>query len=123
MDPLSVTEFASERYFSKLRALNEASEHASETSTSTSTQNQLQTFVLPIGHSRPSLHDRRGTSEEGIQAEHKKRSIGHDLFTFNKQRRPSLGGFRSKVTIINKSPNVYVEHHEDVFAEEPVPIK
>jgi hypothetical protein len=127
MDPLHITEFASERYFSKLKKLNENAENASSSAgSSTTTAPPLQqTFTLPLGNPRQRLVD------EGPLAlrpsEQKKRSLGHDLTALRAQRRPSFSGsfgsLRSKVTVIHKSPSI-AEHHEHILAEDPTaPVK
>jgi hypothetical protein len=65
MDPLHITEFASERYFSKLRQLNEAVEAnaaaanggrgspAPDSTTSSVAPITPLTFTLPLGRPRP----------------------------------------------------------------------
>lgn len=130
MDPLHLTEFASERYFSKLRQLNENPDHASSSSanstvTTTATVSPLppihsNTFTLPLGRQR-SL-DNEAPPLVLRPSDQKKRSLGHDLSTLRTQRRPSFSGsfgsLRSKVTIIHKSPSI-VEHHEEILAANP----
>jgi len=63
MDPLHITEFASERYFEKLRRLNESNENANSssgpaTAAATTTTVPVEpsllegpTFTLPLGRS------------------------------------------------------------------------
>jgi hypothetical protein len=129
MDPLHITEFASERYFEKLRRLNESNENASSSAapaaaTATVPQEppllEGHTFTLPLGRQR-SL-DNETAPLVLRPSDQKKRSLGHDLTALRTQRRPtfsgSLGSLRSKVTVIHKAPSV-VEHHEEVLAEDP----
>lgn len=127
MDPLHITEFASERYFSKLRQLNEPSDNASPSSSepvAAATPPPLpqgQTFTLPLGRQR-SLDD-EFLPLALRPSEQKKRSLGHDLTALRTQRRPSFAGsfgsLRSKVTIIHKVPSI-VEHREAILAENTV---
>jgi len=129
MDPLHITEFASERYFQKIRQLNENAQNAVlPTSAGPSTDvdpslpqmQQPNTFILPIGRSR--------TLEEELPplalrpSEQKKRSLGHDLTGLRTQRRPifsgSLGRLRSKVAVTQKTTSI-AEVHEEILAEDP----
>jgi len=129
MDPLHITEFASERYFQKIRQLNENAQNALPPSAGPSTevdttlpppQQQPNTFVLPLGRSR--------TLEEELPplalrpSEQKKRSLGHDLTGLRTQRRPifsgSLGRLRSKVAVTQKTTSI-AEVHEEILAEDP----
>jgi hypothetical protein len=133
MEPLHITEFASQRYFDKLKKLNESGEPSSTTTTTTSIEDatpelsQLhQTFSLPLrGHHQRHVED--GTPLALRPSEQKKRSLGHDLTTLRTQRRPtftgSFGSLRSKVTITHKSPSI-VEHHQHILAQDPsAPLK
>jgi hypothetical protein len=128
MDPLHITEFASERYFEKLRRLNESNENvspagAAAAATTVPTEPPLlegPTFTLPLGRQR-SLDN--NTAPLALRpSDQKKRSLGHDLTALRTQRRPafsgSFGRLSSKVTVTHKAPSV-VEHHEDVLAEDP----
>jgi len=135
MEPLHITEFASQRYFDKLKKLNESGEPSSSSNTTTTTTtddftpelSQLhQTFSLPLrnNHQR---HVDDGTPLALRPSEQKKRSLGHDLSTLRTQRRPtftgSFGSLRSKVTITHKSPSI-AEHHEQILAQDPhAPLK
>ncbi|KAG9234120.1 hypothetical protein BJ875DRAFT_401674 [Amylocarpus encephaloides] len=130
MDPLHITEFASERYFSKLRQLREqaAAEGRTAATTATSTQTtpelplplQAPTFTLPLGRQRSAETEHAALVLR--PSEQKKRSLGHDPTTTRTQRRPtfagSLGALRSKVTVTHKSPSL-VEHHEAILAADP----
>lgn len=143
MDPLHITEFASERYFSKLRQLNEQAEHAAAAANAaatagsgtagaaTTSSNSIplpppplpldppHTFVLPLGNPR----NRDG--DIGLiparNSDQKKRSLGHDLTSLRTQRRPSFSGsfgsLRSKVAVIHKTPTID-EHYEHMLAEQ-----
>jgi hypothetical protein len=136
MDPLHITEFASERYFSKLRQLNEEAEHAnagaaaagSAPSTTTNTATTIPpppllqpptTFTLPLGN--PRQRDADIGTVPLRTSDQKKRSLGHDLTSLRTQRRPSFSGsfgsLRSKVSVIHKTPTI-VEHYEHILAEQ-----
>lgn len=124
MDPLHITEFASERYFSKLKKLNENGEPStsSGSASTTTTTTQLQnTFTLPLGNPRQ-RHVDDGPPLVLRPSEQKKRSLGHDLTTLRTQRRPtfsgSFGSLRSKVTVIHKSPSL-AEHHQQILSDDP----
>ncbi|RDW71958.1 putative F-box protein [Coleophoma crateriformis] len=115
MEPLHITEFASERYFSKLRQLNshDSTENASTSTAPPASHPQPQapqstTFTLPIGQPRHTSHDALPLRP----SDQKKRSLGHDLTSLRTQRRPSFSGsfgsLRSRVTIIPKRPSVEI---------------
>ncbi|KAI6713047.1 hypothetical protein JHW43_004418 [Diplocarpon mali] len=125
MEPLHITEFASERYFSKLRQLNEASDGPAPLSevTAAAASPPLPmgpTFTLPLGRQRsidnalPPLSLR--------PSEQKKRSPGHDFAALRTHRRPSFTGsfgrLSSKVNIIHKIPSI-VENREEIQARHP----
>ena len=124
MDPLHITEFASERYFSKLKELNKDAENAATSAGPDIANNvplppllQGNSFILPLGKQRP-------TDNEAIPfrpSDQKKRSLGHDLSSLRTQRRPtftgSLGSLRSKVAVVNKTPTIG-QHYEHILAEE-----
>ena len=130
MDPLHITEFASERYFEKLRRLNESNENAaSSSSADPATATPIAppeppllegpTFTLPLGRARSNDND---TSTLVLRpSEQKKRSLGHDLTALRTQRRPtfsgSFGSLRSKVTVTSKAPTII--EHQEVLAEDP----
>ncbi|KAH8808388.1 hypothetical protein F5884DRAFT_368660 [Xylogone sp. PMI_703] len=136
MDPLHITEFASERYFSKLRQLNANNNNNTTTATASNAANvpsaaepaaradisglpleEANTFTLPLGHPR----QRHAHAEILKPSEQKKRSLGHDLASLRTaQRRPtfsgSFGSLRSRV--IHKSPRSSIEHQDDVVVDE-----
>lgn len=119
MDPLHLTEFASERYFSKLNQLSGPEDGQPSSSTAPAADSTPHTFILPLGNPRhPIVDDELAPTLR--PSEQKKRSLGHDLSTLRTQRRPtfsgSFGSLRSKVTITHKSPTI-VEHKE-ILAEE-----
>lgn len=134
MDPLHITEFASERYFSKLRQLNENAENAASSSSAAPTTAadvpplpplQGPTFTLPLGRQR-SLENELPPPVLR-PSDQKKRSLGHDLTALRTQRRPSFTGsfgrLSSRVNVLHKTPSI-VEHHEYSFAEDPsAPVK
>ena len=137
MDPLHLTEFASERYFEKLRRLNDSNEIANSpssgpaaaaTTTTTTTTTAAapaeppllegRTLTLPLRRQRS--HDSDNAPLTLRPSDQKKRSLGHDLTALRTQRRPtfsgSFGSLRSKVTVIHKATPVV---QEDVLAEDP----
>lgn len=129
MDPLHITEFASERYFDKLRRLNEQAEASSSagaagTSIAPELPAPLQapTFTLPLGNPRQRHVDPEHAALALRPSDQKKRSLGHDLTALRTQRRPSFvgsfGALRSRVTTIHKSPSI-IEHHEEILAQDP----
>jgi hypothetical protein len=121
MDPLHITEFATERYFSKLRKLNENSENASSSSsvvpTAVSATPSLlsSTFTLPLGN--PPLQDSNAfPTPPGIR-DRKKKSLVHDLTALRAKRRPtysgSFGSLKSNVTVVHKTPSI-VKYYESI---------
>lgn len=120
MDPLHITEFASERYFSKLRQLNEHPDHHASSATTTTTTTTTTTsstttsttpgtstttdhlstdlpppllaptFTLPLGNPRQRDADLGPIPIR--TSDQKKRSLGHDLSSLRTQRRPSFSG-------------------------------
>ncbi|RFU29999.1 hypothetical protein B7463_g6331, partial [Scytalidium lignicola] len=124
MDPLHITEFASERYFSKLRQLNANAENASSSAEPAARAEipglpleEPNTFTLPLGHPR----QRHANADLWKPSEQKKRSLGHDLASLRTaQRRPtfsgSFGSLRSRV--IHKSPRSSIEHQEESVVDE-----
>lgn len=129
MDPLHITEFASERYFSKLRQLNEPPDNAASSSSESSGAAAPlpppptgHTFTLALGRQR-SLDDDELPPLTLKPSEQKKRSLGHDLTTLRTQRRPtftgSFGRLSSKIHIIHKVPSI-VEHREEIRSQDPV---
>jgi hypothetical protein len=126
MDPLHITEFASPRYFDKLKTLAEAAENANVPQPApapASGPSQTVPFSLPIGNPRPQPGRRRRSDDTVRSGDHKKRALGHDLTTL-RTRRPSfatsIASFRSKVATIHRTPSTFVEHEEFIFQEEPV---
>ena len=133
MDPLHITEFASPRYFNKLRQLNENAENAENATSSTAapapapvlqasdlpTSVQAPTFTLPLGRQRSADNEIFLALRPSKQ---NKRSLGHDLTTLRTTRRPSFAGsfgrLRSQVNVIHKTPSI-VEHHEEILAADP----
>lgn len=133
MDPLHITEFASERYFSKLRQLNENAENASSLSSAPPLAANVpplpplqgSTFTLPLGRQRSLDNELPPLTLR--PSDQKKRSLGHDLTALRTQRRPtftgSFGRLSSKVNVINKTPSI-VEHQEQILAGDPsAPLK
>jgi hypothetical protein len=129
MDPLHITEFASERYFTKLRQLNEANDNAaaaaaaaassSSTTTTDPTTTATTTFTLPVRE--PRHRDPKLDLIPVRTSDQKKRSLGHDLTSLRTQRRPSFSGsfgsLRSRVAVVHKTPTI-VEHYEHIRAEQ-----
>ncbi|KAE8443345.1 hypothetical protein EG329_001988 [Mollisiaceae sp. DMI_Dod_QoI] len=127
MDPLHITEFASERYFSKLRQLNENAENALSSASRDAAASdpplpplQGPTFTLPLGRQRSLDNELPPLALR--PSDQKKRSLGHDLTALRTQRRPSFTGsfgrLSSKVNVIHKTPSI-IEHHEHILAEDP----
>lgn len=129
MDPLHITEFASEKYFSKLRQLREAPNQTSTIASSSTAETAIaapippahaHTFILPLGRQRS--HENETPPLALRPRDQKKRSLGHDLSALRTQRRPSfsgsLGSLRSKVTVIHKQASIQ-EHQEEILAENP----
>ena len=125
MDPLHITEFASDRYFSKLNQLNEQAQNATASPAGPAEAPDIppppslepQTFTLPLGNPR-----QRDVDHEPLplrRSDQKKRSLGHDLTSLRTQRRPSFAGsfgrLTSKVNVIHKTPTI-VEHQEQIIA-------
>lgn len=126
MEPLHITEFASPRYFDKLRSLNEAAESANAQQppepTDGPSQTQTSTLTLQIRDQRP-LPQRRRRSDDNVRpSDQKRRTLGHDLTALRNQRRPSFGfaNVRSKILGGHKGPSTYVDQDGYVYEEEPV---
>ncbi|KAI9644512.1 hypothetical protein NHQ30_006533 [Ciborinia camelliae] len=136
MEPLHITEFASERYFTKLRQLNEGGHDDNAGSGSGSgnlngtTSTQTSSSVVPSIDHEPSPLEaatfnlpsrQRNANHENLvlrPSDQRKRSLGHDLTSLRTQRRPSftgsLGALRSKVNITHRAPSI-VESHQELF--------
>lgn len=133
MDPLHITEFASERYFSKLRQLNEHSDGSSTSAAvHTSVGPTAATTISPsIPQSNFKLHSenprQRDAGPEPLltPSDQKKRSLGHDLTSLRTERRPKFfGGFKSlssKVTVTQKIPSAVVEYRENAVVDNSQP--
>jgi hypothetical protein len=131
MEPLHITEFASERYFSKLKQLNENAENGSSPAAvhtsvgPAAITNPLpsipqSTFILPLGN--PRQRDAEPDIYPLKPSDQKKRSLGHDLTSLRTdQRRPkfmgSFGRLSSKVTVTQKIPSI-VEVQEHIAVVE-----
>ncbi len=133
MDPLHLTEFASPRYFDKLRSLNEAADNANGSPSANANANATDnvagpvptpnsTLILPLGNPRPPAVRRRRSNDGVRPSDQKRRSLGHDLTPQKNQRRPSFTTsilhFRPKLPTTNKT-SPYVEHDEYIEEEEP----
>ncbi|CAD6438935.1 e6bd5174-bf34-46e1-b6e4-0fcf374083ad [Sclerotinia trifoliorum] len=135
MEPAHITEFASERYFSKLRQINEndhGSTSASPSTTGITFNAQIGPSTLPTINHEPSPLEaatfnlpsrQRNANHENLvlrPSDQRKRSLGHDLTSLRTQRRPSfsgsLGALRSKVNITHKAPSI-VETHQGLIVE------
>ena len=126
MDPLHITEFASERYFSKLKQLTPNEANGASSTQPAAAENlppapslQPSTFTLPLGNPR---HRHAELEPPHLKpSEQKKRSLGHDLTSLRTTRRPtfsgSFGRLHSKVNVIHKTPTI-VEHREQILATE-----
>jgi hypothetical protein len=124
MDPLHITEFASPRYFDKLRSLNEAADNVNAQPAGEAVQgsSQANTLTLPI-RDVPRPPQRRRRSDDNVRAsDQKRRTLGHDPETPWTHRRPSFAGFgfvKSKISGGHKSLTPHVDHDAFVFEEEP----
>ena len=126
MDPLHITEFASPRYFDKLRSLSEAAENADPNpnppAEPSNGPSQTNTLTLPIGNLARPLAHRRRRSDDNVRPSDRKRSVlGHDLTPLQTERRPNLASFasiRSKISGGHKIPSTYVDHDEYIPDEE-----
>ncbi|ESZ91361.1 hypothetical protein SBOR_8254 [Sclerotinia borealis F-4128] len=139
MEPLHITEFASERYFSKLRQINEnghadngsGSGSGNANGTTSNSQNVPSTTVPLINHETSPLEAatfnlpsrQRNSNHENLvlrPSDQRKRSLGHDLTSLRTQRRPSFSGsfgaLRSKVNITHRAPSI-VESHQEIIEE------
>jgi len=129
MDPLHITEFASPRFFDKLKQLNGTADSGSNggtaagTAASTTGSTELAivegpTFTLPLGN--PRQHSDSPILKVGDQ---RKRSLGHDLSSLRTQRRPSFSGsfgsLRSRVTVLHRTPSI-TERRDEVIVEEQI---
>jgi hypothetical protein len=136
MDPLHITEFASPRYFDKLKSLNEVADNANVPPPPLNAgpaNAQAGTFTLPIGNPRPQPARRRRSDDTARSQEAKKRSLGHDLSSLRVERRPSfalsIASFRNKVSLHHRPTattttthiqHSFVEHDEFIYIEEQV---
>jgi hypothetical protein len=119
MDPLHITEFASSRYFDKLRTLNEAppSDNAEGSSASTL---PAQNFWLPIRPRRGNIGDREDDNivQSGgnvpWDAQWGDKDTDQDLRSNSEQRRP----FHSKISLAFRSSTASVKSYEPSVLEE-----
>jgi hypothetical protein len=134
MEPLHITEFASPRYFDKLRSLNEVAENASAQPPTEPaegpSQTQTSTLTLQIRDQRPlpqhPLPQRRRRSDDNVKpSDQKRRILGHDLSALRNQR-PSTFGFanvRSKILGGHKGSTTYVDHDGYMYDVEPAKLR
>ncbi|KAF7915584.1 hypothetical protein BELL_0305g00010 [Botrytis elliptica] len=145
MEPLHLTEFASERYFEKVRQ-NDRNGHghaengsgsgsgsmAAGSATGTIQNSQIGSSSIPLINHEPSPLEaatfnlpsrQKNVNHENLAfrlGDQRKRSLGHDLTSLRTQRRPSfsgsLGALRSKVNITHRAPSI-VEAHPDIIQE------
>jgi hypothetical protein len=102
MEPLHITEFASPRYFDKLRSLNEGAEGANDNALAetASGSSQTQTLTLPI---REHHAQRRRRSDDNVRpSDQKRRVVGHDPIPLRADRRPSFVSFKFKNPLAHK---------------------
>lgn len=133
MDPLHITEFASPRYFEKVKALNEAAAAAAAANANgpatasvdvPSGPSQNNQITLPLGNPRP----RRRRSDDNSRPDDQKREkLEHDSEPVKSHRRPSFGGFlsfRSKISIPHKAPPLpFLDHQKYTSEAEHVPVQ
>lgn len=116
------TEFGSDEFFRKQRALEQAAAaHNASSSTTGEPSVARPTFNLPLGQSRPPIGKRRASNDATKPSDQKLRSVGHDLSSTRNHRRPSftkpLAGIRSKVPTLHKP---FAGQLNDIsLAEEP----
>lgn len=103
------TEFGSDEFFRKQRALEQAAIAAAQNaSPSTAGEPTVarSTFILPLGHPRPPTGKRRASQDASKPNDLKVRSIGHELSSTRNERRPSFArpfaGIKSKVPTLHK---------------------
>lgn len=123
MDPSHITEFASPRYFDKLRSLNDAADNANDPSATeggAGGASQSSTFTLPIRNPRPPGGRRRRSNDTDRSGDGKRRLLVVDATSKN-HRKPSftssIATFRFKVS--HRGPSLHAEHNECLFEEEP----
>jgi hypothetical protein len=125
MDPLHITEFASPRYFDKLRSLNEAADNANAQPAREAVHgsSQANTLTLPIRDLHRPLAQRRRRSDDNVRpSDQKRRTLGHAPESIRTHRRPSFAGFgfvKSKISGGHKTSALHVDHDCFVFEEEP----
>lgn len=111
MESLHATEFASPRYFEKLRQLRESNDNAQAGVSSTAP------IVVPVNSSRRQGRHARDGSEEK-----QRRAFALETTLPRTQRKSTLTGsiasLRSKVTTLHKGHLAVVEHAE-FLVEEP----
>lgn len=125
MDPLHITEFASERYFEKLRQLNDSAEQTEDVAGAVATHSLSSAvslhqhhFTLPLGQSR-----QRHSNDESSYikpSDQRKRTLGHDLTSLRSQRRPSLAGSLGnlRTRLSSQKSLATLRPHQDVCVEE-----
>lgn len=130
MERLHLTEFASPQYFEKLRSLEGAADHANASQApvagpAAAAASQPSTFTLPLGNPRPPTGRRRRSNETVRSNDGKRRSLGLDLISFGKHRKPSfttsMPAFRFKSSLVSKAQSPpSIEHDEFLYEEEPL---
>jgi hypothetical protein len=92
-----MTEFASPRYFDKLKSLNETTDNASTPTLPEAGPALSATITLPLGNPRPPTGRRRRSDDNVRPSDQKRRSLGHDPTSLRAQRKPSLiFGFKKR---------------------------
>lgn len=139
MEPLHITEFASERFHSKLRQNpNGHVEIGSRAGSGASTQNgttttQTSSSTIPSINLESSPLEgatfniparQRNANHENLAlrpSDQKKRSLGHDLTSLRSQRRPSFSGSLGalRLRVINnthRGPST-IDSHQEIIEE------
>lgn len=129
MEPLHTTEFASPRYFDKLRSLNEVADNGTAQPPAEPTegpsQTQTNTLTLQIRDQRP-LPQRRRRSDDIVRpSDQKRRILGHDLSALRNPRTTSFGfaNVRSKILGGHKDSWTYVDHDGYMYDVEPAKLR
>jgi hypothetical protein len=122
MDPLHITEFASPRYFDKLKSLDDTAENADTTTlpeAGPTLSEAAPTITLPIGNPRP-LKSRRRMCDDSVRPnDQKRRLLGHDLSHPRAQRKsnPIFANLRSKISVRQKGLGPLTEQNEYIDEE------
>lgn len=121
MDPSHITEFASPRYFDKLRSLNDVADNANNPQAADGAPgtSQTSTFTLPIRNPRPPGGRRRRSDDTDRSGDGKRRLLVPDAKAHRKPSfTSSITNFRFKVSHKGHLPQAGL--NEFIFEEGPV---